>query len=811
MFNAIKNAFSKFATKQANTENNATESNEISNDFKTVIANSYRKQAWWIEHAAFLLELFAIALVVSWAWDSQSHWLLATICVGAFAGFEINRIHSVPLLVNAIKAKHYGMVLLGFFLVFATLLVLFAATVFENVNKADDGVNEKVLSSPAMKALELEIKQTNERISGLAEFSNPTKAHAEMQDLKSNEQARLAKIEKLKSEINTLLSSTPKNKQGESAGNSLTALTNGCKANNWYATAYCGQVQQKLNDLKSLEGNHATSEASYNKKYDEYNGLQTHLTSLEKRRAELLTSQGEGVINAYKPEDTLLASLFGMSAQNASFIKWLVFSAVLDLLGLGGRFLASMARFRASGVPDVNEATREHINKLKAFATLYGINGLQDLFDRQTQVIYHNTPALTAPAAAMSAHTPVIANVETQPAMRNGFEMTAKTDTQPQMIANAETQPVMQSGFEMTAKTETPPQTIAKVETQPTIAKTPEIFHVVSDNNKLLIIPLSECDIKLRPLCLDGKNGNYELPTCGHPYANYRNLISIKDKEPIKGKFVNIRFDPNFPISIKTETPSDNCLHYYLNVLACKAINLDIESDESLLIAEYPSIEEFTDFFSLTQRFKSRISVVGFSIDKNGYWETTISFDEFELSELGNQQREHLERVLTTHGKLKAFKQMLDKLQGIHDFDDDDDFDESEQMKEFNESFEEELEEWLGKYDKPKKQGFIGFTPPEHKATPKPKASDDSQVLGYAENPTNVVDTNVVDTNVVNTNIVYTSVVGDVATCPTCGNTFTRRNKRHKYCCEECRVKGHGFESKRQMMRTMGKTKKTSV
>ena len=563
MFKSLKNAFSKLFTAKKSENSELT---ELSHDTNTVIANSYRVQAWWLEIAALLLELFAIALVVSWAWDSQSNWVLATICVGAFIGFEIARVYTVPLLVNAVKAKHYGMVVLGFILVFATLLVLFAATVFENVNKADDGVNEKVLNSPAMKALELEINQTNARISGLAEFSNPNKAHAEMQDLKGKEQTRLAKIEKLKADINGLMSSTPKNKQGESAGNSLTALTNGCKINNWYAQTYCPQVKQKQDELKSLEGNSLTGEASYNKKYDEYNGLQTHLTSLEKRRAELLTSQGEGVINAYKPEDTLIASLFEMSQQNASFSKWLVFSAVLDLLGLGLRFLASMARFRASGVPDVNAATREYAKKLKAYATLYGVNGLQDLFDRQAQVIYHDKPTLATPT-----HKPAAA-----------------------AISQRNTPPVIANDFAVTAK----------------------------------------------------------------------------------------QSDDEF---LKTQEKAQSQCH---------------------------------------------------ALPENDLDDDNISKD---------------------------------------------------------------------------KQSFIGFVPPSNTPASKPKASDDSQVLAYAENPTNVVIDDSRDTTVVNTNVVYTSVVGDVGTCPTCGSTFTRRNKRHKYCCEECRVKGHGFESKSQMMRTMGKAKKTTV
>ncbi len=140
--------------------------------------------------------------------------------------------------------------------------------------------------------------------------------------------------------------------------------------------------------LKSLENGSASGDASYNARYDEYNGLQTHLTSLEKQRAQLLTSQGEGVINAYKPEDTLIASLFGINPQSASFVKWLVFSAVLDLLGLGLRFLASMARFRANQEIDPEALTREYGEKLKAVMTLYGVEGLKGLFNG-------SAPALT--------------------------------------------------------------------------------------------------------------------------------------------------------------------------------------------------------------------------------------------------------------------------------------------------------------------------------------------------------------------------------------------------------------------------------
>lgn len=65
-----------------------------------------------------------------------------------------------------------------------------------------------------------------------------------------------------------------------------------------------------------------------------------------------------------------------------------MFSAVLDLLGLGLRFLASMARFRANQEVDPEALTREYGEKLKAVMTLYGVEGLKGLFNG-------SAPALT--------------------------------------------------------------------------------------------------------------------------------------------------------------------------------------------------------------------------------------------------------------------------------------------------------------------------------------------------------------------------------------------------------------------------------
>ncbi len=54
-------------------------------------AAQYRTQAYAIELAAILLELFAIALVINWAYHSQTSQILAVICVGAFIGFELRQ------------------------------------------------------------------------------------------------------------------------------------------------------------------------------------------------------------------------------------------------------------------------------------------------------------------------------------------------------------------------------------------------------------------------------------------------------------------------------------------------------------------------------------------------------------------------------------------------------------------------------------------------------------------------------------------------------------------------------------------------
>jgi len=627
------------------------DSQELNEPTNNKIARDYKIQAYWIEWAALLIELFAFSLVVAWAWDSQSHWLLASICVGAFVGFQIARIYTVPLLVNAIKSKHYGMVVLGFILVFATLLVLFAATVFENVNKSDEGVNERVLNSPAMKALELEIGQTRDKLASLAAFSNPEKAHNETQELKANEAARLAKIEKTKTQISGLMNGIPKNKAGDSAGNTLSALTAGCTNGNWYDKTYCGEVRSLKAQLKSLDGS-AGGEASYNARYDEYNGLQTHLTSLEKQRAELLTSQGEGVINAYRPEDTLIASLFGINPQTASFSKWLVFSAVLDLLGLGLRFLASMARFRASGVPDLHE----YMRKVKAFATLYGMEQLEDILKTQTKVTYHGAPALTAPI-----QKPLLSQNSPEREEHNPSREAEQFNNFMPITANVETQPIMQNNFVATmqaepAETAAPaPVTIGKAETA---APAPAMCHCLYTNNngteQRLVIPFKDCEKRLFPklkVQLE-KNQQHKITTTFHDvYFNRDFKLEDGNKYTPETKF--LVFKSKQEESYKRTMFETGCEEIYLDVNACNGVFVAMDEKHAVELQNHTPLDLIDNCLELKQRLSWKesnlIRFAEVNISKNGQWNFQLIVKLIEDSNHTNNEdaAEHFELFLT--------------------------------------------------------------------------------------------------------------------------------------------------------------------
>ena len=46
-----------------------------------------------------------------------------------------------------------------------------------------------------------------------------------------------------------------------------------------------------------------------------------------------------------------------------------------------------------------------------------------------------------------------------------------------------------------------------------------------------------------------------------------------------------------------------------------------------------------------------------------------------------------------------------------------------------------------------------------------------------------------------------------MATCPVCGTTFKKKNYRHKYCCETCRLEGNGVTDKAKMLANKHKIK----
>lgn len=339
-------------------------------------AEQARTQSAWIARAAYLPEALSVALTLSWAWSAQDNQLIRWIFAAAFAGFVVFKVHSVPAAVNAWRFRDWGVFAITALLALGSVLTLFGSSIFELVNESGDDVQARIESSRPAEALDAQIALAQEKLQALSGYADAGQADAEARNIEQAKATRQARIRELQSQIQAALSAVPLNSAGKPAGKSLASLASHCGPG--YTGHYAGQceaVRQLRAELESLQGK-AGGAGVYGAKFADYTGTKAHLAELLKQRATLSES-GQGVQSAYRPEDRLLASWFGVDPESASWGKWFAYALIFDLASLIARIAAQMLLNAAGGNP-----RRELMRKVDAMLVL-GIDPLAALAGSQ--------------------------------------------------------------------------------------------------------------------------------------------------------------------------------------------------------------------------------------------------------------------------------------------------------------------------------------------------------------------------------------------------------------------------------------------
>lgn len=330
----------------------------------------------WLSHSALSLELLGLALSLFWAVSAPDGAIMPVIFCAGWIGMLIGRAVLITYSVNAWQRQKFGIVTGAWATLCLAYLALYGSGLFHAVNDSADAAAARLESSRPALALDAEIEATRGRIASLAGYADPAKAHAE----ESAQQAATADYDARQRQLQADLAAARERLAG-------------CPAN--HKTRCINPARAEIASLESQFASlsPAATGGGYGSRHTEYNGLQQHLVSLENRRAELALN-GQGAAQAWKAEDRMLAWLFGIEPETASRVKWLVATAIFDILSLLFRIFAALAL----GKQDPETQARRRLDTLLACGF--------DVQEAARLVAGNRQPAADMPAYRHGGHVP---------------------------------------------------------------------------------------------------------------------------------------------------------------------------------------------------------------------------------------------------------------------------------------------------------------------------------------------------------------------------------------------------------------------
>ena len=361
------------------------------------IAHNRHRDMTYVTWGAIGLEFLGIALSIYWAVTVVDNKLLALIFVTAWIAMVAIRAGILPSFIKNLQSKIIGRSITGFLALLVAYIALYSTGLFHALNDSGDKAQQRLESSAPAIALDDEIKITQQRLSDLAAFADASKAHNEQQAAQTAQADYQAQQQVINTQLAGLSIPVFPSRFSKYMNADCSPKKNG---NGLYfrtkAKQLCSEWQgmtanynQKRRVLESkLNGYKPSLSTGYASKNAEYTGLQQHLITLKKERANLAES-GRGVVSQWRPEDRFLARVFPITTEQANSIKWLIFTAIFDILALLTRIYAAL---------NAPHSSKDDADKAKLNALLKGGFSLQETLGIMGGAVGLNVPnATTAP------------------------------------------------------------------------------------------------------------------------------------------------------------------------------------------------------------------------------------------------------------------------------------------------------------------------------------------------------------------------------------------------------------------------------
>jgi len=250
----------------------------------------------YIALALLGVDLLPASMAVSWA-TTQGEGLNTALFVVGFIAFASLKLLLVWLLLRAMKENNgTGVCLVILSMVIIYMVVLAAAAFNGNISGAKKVAQETLISSP-IKSLDAKIVTAENKLTGLARFSDTQKA--------SLEHSKVSTLNTQLAGARAALSRCP--------SNYLTKCINPNQAK-------VDTIQRQLDSLTYHMGN------------AEYVGTLKLLSDLQERRTALLSGGDHISVSGLGADDRFLAKLFDGDVEQARNWKTLIFMIVFDFL-----------------------------------------------------------------------------------------------------------------------------------------------------------------------------------------------------------------------------------------------------------------------------------------------------------------------------------------------------------------------------------------------------------------------------------------------------------------------------------------------
>lgn len=332
--------------------------------------------------AALLLSLASMILSAVFGWQLGAGSLLLSLTFAAMLiGLALSEFLAASY-VSLMYQRHHLAGLTVAFLILISGIIISVVAGQSLVNlKMSEIEEQRQLNSEAYKSWQAQRQAAAERVQNLVVSE-------------SQQQQAQQQLTALDNELKSYLAQTAKNSRGNSAGQSISAITEDCTASNWYTRQYC----PKVSTLKSQ----IAQQQVILDKYAQYQAAKEYALELEQQ------PPSTGITDATHPGIASLSLLFDTPAPIIRARVLLFLSLCVELFAIGLWFLLHLLGPDTQSVPNpINTQAAQTVPK--ANANQANIHVLTD-----------HTQSVPKPPAPLNTDTQSVPNDDIYETLKNG-------------------------------------------------------------------------------------------------------------------------------------------------------------------------------------------------------------------------------------------------------------------------------------------------------------------------------------------------------------------------------------------------------